>query len=262
MEQEIENCMPTLNFKTFGSGDPIIIMHGLFGMLDNWQTIAKKLAEDYLVYIVDLRDHGKSEHTQEFNYELLAQDIAEFLESEWIHEAYILGHSMGGKTALQLVKDYPSIIEKLIVVDIGIKAYKGGHENILKALKSVPISEVKSRKEVELHLSEYISEPGIRLFLMKNLMRNKEGGYRWKMNLNLLIKHYQEILRGITFDDIVETPTLFIRGGNSNYIIDEDIDTLKSYFEDIKIETIANAGHWVHAEKPNELLATVRSFLE
>ena len=254
--------MPKLNFKTFGSGDPIIILHGLFGMLDNWQTIAKKLAEDYMVYLVDLRDHGKSEHTGDFNYPLLAQDIAEFLEAEWIHEAYVLGHSMGGKTALQLVKDYPDLVDKLIVVDIGIKSYKGGHEIILEALSSVPIDQVESRKDVEKHLSQYISEPGIRLFLMKNLTRNKEGGYRWKMNLNLLIKHYQEILAGITFDEVVDTPTLFIRGGNSGYILDEDIDDLSSHFEDIKLMTVENAGHWVHAEQPNELLSAVRSFLE
>ncbi len=253
--------MPKLNFKTFGSGDPIIILHGLFGMLDNWQTIAKKLAEDYMVYLVDLRDHGKSEHTTEFNYSLLAQDIAEFLETEWIHEAYIIGHSMGGKTALQLVKDYPDLVEKLIVVDIGIKAYQGGHEIILKALSSVPIETIKSRKEVEEHLSQYISEPGIRLFLMKNLTRNKEGGYRWKMNLNLLIKHYQDILAGITFDDILDTPTLFIRGGNSRYIPDEDVESISSNFEDMKLETVQDAGHWVHAEQPNELLSIIRSFL-
>ena len=236
-------------------------MHGLFGMLDNWQTIAKKLAEDYMVYLVDLRDHGKSDHTTEFNYPLLAQDIAEFLESQWIHEAYIIGHSMGGKTALQLVKDYPDVVEKLTIVDIGIKAYAGGHEIILEALSSVPINEVESRKEVEEHLSQFISEPGIRLFLMKNLTRNKAGGYRWKMNLNLLIKHYQDILAGITFDEVIETPTLFIRGGNSGYILDEDVDSISSHFKDMKLETVEGAGHWVHAERPNELLSIIRSFL-
>lgn len=253
--------MPTLNFKTFGSGDPIIIMHGLFGMLDNWQTIAKKLSEEYMVYVVDLRDHGKSEHTTDFNYPLLAQDIAEFLEAEWIHEAYIIGHSMGGKTALQLVKDYPDLVEKLIVVDIGIKSYKGGHETILEALSNVPIDSVKTRSDVDKHLSRYISEPGIRLFLMKNLTRNKEGGYRWKMNLKLLIKHYQEILAGVTFDELVDTPTLFIRGGKSSYIQDEDLDEISSHFKDMQLITIADAGHWVHAEQPNELLSAIKSFL-
>lgn len=254
--------MPKLNFKTFGNGDPIIIMHGLFGMLDNWQTIAKKLADNYMVYLVDLRDHGKSEHTKDFSYPLLARDIAEFLESEWIHEAYILGHSMGGKTALQFVKDYSDLVKKLIVVDIGIKTYKGGHEVILEALKSVPINSVESRKEVEQHLSKYISEVGIRLFLMKNLTRNKEGGYRWKMNLDLLIKNYQEILKGIILEEVVETPTLFIRGANSRYIQDEDIADISNHFSNMELVTIENAGHWVHAEQPNELLSAINSFLE
>ena len=253
--------MPILNFKTFGSGDPIIIMHGLFGMLDNWQTIAKNLSEEYMVYVIDLRDHGKSEHTTDFNYPLLAQDIAEFLEAEWIHKSYIIGHSMGGKTALQLVKDYPELVEKLIVVDIGIKSYKGGHETILEALTSVPIDSVKTRADADKHLFRYISEPGIRLFLMKNLTRNKEGGYRWKMNLKLLIKHYQEILAGITFDEVVDIPTLFIRGGKSNYIQDEDLDEIFIHFEDMQLITIAAAGHWVHAEQPNELLSAIKSFL-
>lgn len=254
--------MATLNYKTFGSGDPVVIMHGLFGMLDNWQTIAKKLAEHYMVYIVDLRDHGKSDHTDEFNYQLLAQDIADFLESEWIHSAYIIGHSMGGKTALQLTVDHPDLVEKLVVVDIGTKKYPGGHETIIKALNAVPIGEVQSRKEVEEVLSEYVDEPGVRLFLMKNLSREKTGGYRWKMNLPLLTKHYQDILDAIQIEEIVDTPTMFIRGGKSRYISDEDIKIMNPLFEDVRWETVTDAGHWVHAEQPSELLSLIRSFLD
>lgn len=255
--------MAKLNFKTYGSGDPIIIMHGLFGMLDNWQTIAKQLAEDYMVYIIDLRDHGKSEHTEEFTYPAAAQDVSELMESEWIHSAYIIGHSMGGKTALQLVKDYPDLIEKLIVVDIGIKAYDGGHEVILDALQSVPIADISSRKEVEDHLKKHIDDAGVRLFLMKNLSRDKmTGGYKWKMNLKVLVKHYKDILSGISFDDIVDTPTLFIRGSKSSYILDDDINDISNHFEEVIFETITDASHWVHAEAPNELLSSVRSFLE
>lgn len=254
--------MAKLNFKTFGSGDPVVIMHGLFGMLDNWQTIAKKLAEDYMVYIVDLRDHGKSEHTDAFNYQLLAQDVAEFLESEWIHSAYIIGHSMGGKTALQLTADHPDLVEKLVVVDIGMKQYPGGHETIIKALNAVPIDKVQSRQEVEDVLSQYVDEPGVRLFLMKNLSREKTGGYRWKMNLPLLTQHYQDILAAIEIEDIVDTPTMFVRGGKSRYISDEDIQTMSPLFDDVRWETVTDAGHWVHAEQANELLALLRSFLD
>lgn len=254
--------MAKLNFKTFGSGDPVVIMHGLFGMLDNWQTIAKKLAEDYMVYIVDLRDHGKSEHTDAFNYQLLAQDVADFLESEWIHSAYIIGHSMGGKTALQLTADHPDLVEKLVVVDIGMKQYPGGHETIIKALNAVPIDKVQSRQEVEDVLSQYVDEPGVRLFLMKNLSREKTGGYRWKMNLPLLTQHYQDILAAIEIEDIVDTPTMFVRGGKSRYISDEDIQTMSPLFDDVRWETVTDAGHWVHAEQANELLALLRSFLD
>ena len=137
----------------------------------------------------------------------------------------------------------------------------GSDETILEALTSVPIDSVKTREDVDKHLFRYISEPGIRLFLMKNLTRNKEGGYRWKMNLKLLIKHYQEILTGITFDEVVDIPTLFIRGGKSNYIQDEDLNEIFIHFEDMKLITIADAGHWVHAEQPNELLSAIKSFL-
>ncbi len=250
-----------LNYKQFGSGDPIIILHGLFGMLDNWQTIAKRLASDYMVYIVDLRDHGKSEHSNDFNYQLLAQDIADFMESEWIHSAHIIGHSMGGKTAIQLVYDYPDLVEKLIVVDIGIKAYKGGHEIILKALQAVPIDNITSRDAVEEVLSEYVPERGIRLFLMKNLTRNKDSSYRWKMNLDLLINSYSKILAEIPIVDPIDTPTLFVKGSKSKYIVDQDVPQLEAVFTDMSLVTIADAGHWVHAEQPSELLSTIKSFI-
>lgn len=253
--------MAKLNFKTYGSGDPIVIMHGLFGMLDNWQTIAKRLAKTHMVYIVDLRDHGKSEHTDAFNYRLLAEDIARFMEGEWIHQAHIIGHSMGGKTAIQLALDHPNLIDRLIVVDIGIKAYEGGHEVILEALLSVDIDQVSSRQEVEDQLSRYIADKSIRLFLMKNLTRDKEGGYRWKMNLPLLVRNYHNILGSVEVEDAIELPTMFIRGGRSSYIVDEDIPVLNDKFCDIQIETVHDAGHWVHAERPDELLSLVTSFL-
>ena len=154
-----------LNHKIFGQGDPIIILHGLFGMLDNWQTIGKKLAEDYMVVLVDQRDHGKSDHTDEFNYQVLAEDLRVFMEENWMHEAYIIGHSMGGKTAMQFAVDNPDMIEKLIIVDIGPKAYKAGHDTIFKALREVEIDKVKSREEVEESIAKYINDKGVRLFL-------------------------------------------------------------------------------------------------
>ncbi|MFT6335319.1 MAG: esterase [Saprospiraceae bacterium] len=250
-----------LNHKIFGQGDPIIILHGLFGMLDNWQTIAKKLAEDYMVILVDQRDHGKSDHTDEFNYQALADDLRVFMEANWMHEAHIIGHSMGGKTAMQFAVDNPDMIEKLIIVDIGPKAYKAGHDTIFKALREVEIDKVKSREEVEDTIAKYINDKGVRLFLMKNLQRKKEGGFRWKMNLELLHREYTNIIDAIKYDETVDVETLFIYGSKSHYIIPSEINDIKEIFPQSTFEEI-DAGHWIHAEKPDELLEIVNRFLK
>ena len=249
-----------LNHKIYGQGDPIIILHGLFGMLDNWQTIAKKLAEHYMVILVDQRDHGKSKHTDEFNYKLLAEDLRMFMEDNWIHEAHVIGHSMGGKTAMQFAADNPDMVEKLIIVDIGPKAYQAGHDIIFKALKSVPIDEVQSRQEVEEVISEYIPEAGVRLFLMKNLQRRKEGGFRWKMNLDLLHRDYPNIIAAIETNGEVDVESLFIYGTNSKYIQEGEPEQIGKIFTNAKFAPI-EAGHWIHAEKPAELLQQVNQFL-
>ena len=249
-----------LNHKIFGQGDPVIILHGLFGMLDNWQTIAKKLAEEYMVILVDQRDHGRSEHTDEFNYQVLAEDLNAFLEENWIHTCHIIGHSMGGKTAMQFATMHPDMVEKLIVVDIGVREYQPGHELIFKALLEVPIEKVQSRNEVEEIISKYIDDEGVRLFLMKNLQRIKGGGFRWKMNLNLLHKEYQNILAAIKSEEAVDVDTLFIYGSKSKYIKESDFDGIQSIFPEAIFEEV-DAGHWIHADKPQELLEIVKAFL-
>ncbi len=249
-----------LNHKIYGQGDPIIILHGLFGMLDNWQTVAKKLAKEYMVILVDQRDHGKSKHTEEFNYKVLAEDLNEFLEENWIHSCHIIGHSMGGKAAMQFSTMYSEMIEKLIIVDIGPKAYKPGHELIFKALLEVPIDDVKSRQEVEDIISRHIDDVGVRLFLMKNLQRKKDGGFRWKMNLELLHKEYSNIIAAIEADDIVDVDTLFMYGNKSHYIIPSEIDDIKEIFSSARFEAM-DAGHWIHAEKPEELVTLILEFL-
>ena len=249
-----------LNHKIFGQGDPIIILHGLFGMLDNWQTIAKKLAEEYMVILVDQRDHGKSKHTEEFNYQVLAEDLRLFMEENWMHEAHIIGHSMGGKTAMQFSVQNPDMIDKMIIVDIGPKAYKAGHDIIFKALREVEIDKVKSRSEVEESIAKYIDDAGVRLFLMKNLQRKKEGGFRWKMNLELLYNEYPNIIDAIQHDGQVDVESLFIYGSKSKYIVPSEIDSIKAIFPNSIFEEV-DAGHWIHAEKPEELLRLVQGFL-
>jgi len=251
-----------LNYKEFGEGEPVVILHGLFGMLDNWQSFAKKLAADYRVIIVDQRDHGKSKHTNAFNYKLLAQDLHDFFDEHGIYGCSIIGHSMGGKTAMQFAVDFPDFVQRLIVVDIGPDAYPPGHHLIYEALHAVDINSVQSRKEVETVLAKYIEDSGVRLFLMKNLTRKKEGGYAWKMNLKILSEDYPNIIAGITRDELIETPTLFVGGSKSVYLSDAQLESISSTFMTYHVEFIEGAGHWVHAEKPLELLELVQEFLD
>jgi pimeloyl-ACP methyl ester carboxylesterase len=250
-----------LNFKEFGQGDPIIILHGLFGTLDNWQTVAKQLAEDHTVYIIDQRNHGRSPHSDTHDYPSIAEDLHQFMEAHWIYKAHIIGHSMGGKTAMQLAVDFPDMVDKLVVVDISPKAYPGNHHEIFDALLSLDLKNIDGRKEADEHLSKTIDDPGVRLFLMKNLTRDKEGGYRLKMNLPVLHKHYGDILATVESSSPYEGDTLFIRGGKSKHIVDGDELLIKELFPNARIETIKNAGHWVHADAPDELLGLVKSFI-
>ncbi|HFA51980.1 MAG TPA: alpha/beta fold hydrolase [Bacteroidetes bacterium] len=250
-----------LNYKEFGQGQPIIILHGLFGMLDNWQTIAKKLAEDYSVYILDQRNHGRSPHADEHDYTCMAEDLRIFMEDHWIYKAHIMGHSMGGKTAMQFALDFPDMVDKLIVVDISPKAYPGGHHQIFEALLSLDLNKIKNRKQADAHLAKTISDPAIRLFLMKNLTRDKKGGYKLKMNLPVIFKHYKDILAPIDSTGTFDGPALFIRGGNSKHMEDGDEVLIKKMFPAAVIKTVKGAGHWVHAEAPAELLSLVKNFL-
>lgn len=251
-----------LNYKIFGEGEPVVILHGLFGMLDNWQTFAKQLADHHMVYIVDQRDHGRSPHTEDFTYKLLADDLAHFCEQHWLYEARFIGHSMGGKTLLQFAKEHEDIIEQMVIVDMGIRQYPGGHESIIAALNRLDLDTIENRGAAEEQLADSIKEYGIRQFLLKNLTRRKSGGYNWKMNLDLLTTHYPQILSAIEFDHVVEVPTLFARGAKSRYIADDDIPGLLDHFPNGRVVTLADAGHWVHAEQPAALLAEVLSFFD
>jgi esterase len=253
----------SLNHKIIGQGEPIVILHGLFGMLDNWLTIAKRLEDSgYMVILIDQRDHGRSPHTNRFDYPTLAEDLVQFLEQNWIYNAILIGHSMGGKTGLQMVSQHAELIKKFVCIDIGKKAYDHGHNEVFDALYAVDIKAVQSRGEVENILMSHLKDMGTVQFLMKNLSRSKEGGYEWKMNLDLLRRDYENILAKITFDAQCEVPTLFIRGGLSDYIIDQDIPDLMSSFTDGSLVTIDGAGHWVHVDKSDELFEQIITFIE
>ena len=250
-----------LNFKTFGQGDPLIILHGLFGTLDNWQTVARQLAERYSVYLVDQRNHGRSPHCDEMSYPLMAEDLLVFMESQWIYKAHILGHSMGGKTAMQFALQNSDMVDHLIIVDIAPKVYSAHHDLIFDALFSVDLEKLQSRKEADEVLEAKVDDFAVRQFLLKNLSRTKEGGYRWKMNLPVLHKYYDRILDSIRPTEPIENPTLFIKGANSDYIQENDKTLIEQYFAKAEVKTVADAGHWVHAEQPEALLNLVKEFL-
>ncbi len=251
-----------LHYKEFGQGPPLVILHGLFGMLDNWQTIAKRLAKHYTVFILDQRNHGKSFHQSPHTYEAMANDLEEFLESRWIYKTHLMGHSMGGKTAMKFAVDYPDFIDKLIVVDIAPKQYPPGHQVIFEALASIDLHQIKSRKEAEDILKQKIGLASIRQFLLKNLTRNKNGGFRWKMNLPVIEQYYPEILAPcLQEEDVFEGETLFLKGERSPYITNSDEKNIFQHFPNAHIKTIPEAGHWLHAEAPEEVLKVVLSFL-
>lgn len=251
-----------LNYKTFGQGAPLVVLHGLFGSLDNWQSIAKTWADNYQVVLVDLPNHGKSYHTQEFSYNQMSKAVLDLCDYLGFDSVYLLGHSMGGKTAMNFVVNYPDRVKKLIVVDIAPKAYPPHHDEILDGLHSLNPSELSSRKEADEKLALKINDIGVRLFLLKNLKRDDEGGYAWKMNLPLLSDSVSQVISTNKIPYPIAVPTLFIRGGKSNYILDRDFDLIYENFPNADIETVENAGHWVHAEQPEQLNELVISFLK
>lgn len=245
--------------RILGEGQPLLILHGLFGHSDNWQTHAKKLAEYYQVILIDQRNHGHSEWSDAFSYDLLAEDLHELVEELGLHKIILLGHSMGGKTVMRYAQQHPETIDKLIVVDMGVKAYPPHHTDILAGLNKVDLNVVKTRGEVEQILLPYIPVDGTRQFLLKNLYWKEKGQLAWRMNIPVLEREMPAILAAIP-SDRVNAPTLFIRGEQSNYILDEDIEELEDQFPDSTVVTVANAGHWVHAEAPEAFVNTVLEF--
>ncbi|MEM1356561.1 MAG: alpha/beta fold hydrolase [Bacteroidota bacterium] len=251
-----------LHYKTYGQGPALVILHGLFGMLDNWQTLARKWADNYQVVLLDLRNHGRSPHEEEMSYALMAQDVAEILETLDIEECILLGHSMGGKVAMQTALEYPELVTKLIIVDISPRRYPPGHASIFAALEAFDPATVSDRKAAAREMEQYVSDPGIQLFLLKNLTRNPEGGFRWRMNLPVIKANYDKLIGPVgNLGDSYEAPALFLRGGNSGYVKDEDFDFIQALFPAARLTTVAGAGHWVHAEKPTELMEAVDAFL-
>lgn len=250
-----------LNFKKIGEGTPLIILHGLFGSLDNWMTIAKELGKDFEVYILDARNHGQSPHDEVFNYQVMVEDLKEFIEEHRMINPIILGHSMGGKTAMQFAVNYPYLLSKLIVVDIAPKAYPIHHDLIINSLKSLNFNEIKTRKEAEDKLVQYIFDVSTRQFLLKNLYWAAQDQLAFRFNLGAISKNIDEVGAEIEFTSPFYQHTLFIRGDHSNYILDSDFEQIFTIFPNAQIKTIENSGHWVHAEQPFTFLSLIKAFL-
>lgn len=248
-----------LHYRELGEGQPMVILHGLFGNSDNWQTHAKKFSEYYRVLLVDQRNHGHSDWSDDFSYELMSGDLLELMEALQLKKVILLGHSMGGKTAIDFTQKHPEFIEKLIIVDIGIKQYPSHHQEILAGLHAIDLEKVQTRGEAESILLQHIHSIGVRQFLLKNLYWKEKGKLAWRINIPVLENEMENILAPLSNTEVT-VPTLFIRGELSNYILDDDIENLEDQFTDSQIITIKNAGHWVHSEVPDEFVECVLTF--
>lgn len=249
-----------LNYRKLGSGDPIIILHGVFGSSDNWQTVGKALAEQFSVYLVDLRNHGQSPHDKIMNYEVMAGDIAELIKDEKLHP-HLMGHSMGGKVAMELACSFPQVLKKLIVVDIAPKYYPPHHQDILESFKSLDIENISARSEADEQLSKKISNPGVRQFILKNLDRNNDNKYEWKINYQAIEENVENLGKGLEAGKRYDGDTLFINGSKSDYIQNKDKEVITKHFPKAEIRTVDGAGHWVHAEKPKEITTIIQEYL-
>ncbi|NJO01093.1 MAG: alpha/beta fold hydrolase [Bacteroidia bacterium] len=251
-----------LHHREVGEGTPVLILHGLFGSSDNWMSIGRKLGEQYKVYMPDLRNHGKSPWSNDWNYDFMAQDVLEFVQTHAIHQPIIIGHSLGGKVAMLFTaRYYAEETQKLIVVDIAPKAYPVHHDQILEALISINLDQVESRQEADEQLARYLPDKSVRQFLLKNLNRDQENRYSWQINLEVIKEKIGIVGEPFPEDLSWDKPTLFIRGRLSNYIKDQDIDLIKKHFPQSQLSTLENTGHWIHAEKPAEFLEITQNFL-
>lgn len=253
----------SLNFKKLGdNGDVLIILHGLFGSLDNWMSLGKYWAQNHIVYLVDQRNHGQSPHFLEHSYENMAEDLLIFMNEQSIEKPIILGHSMGGKTAMEFAVRYPEKVKKLIVVDIAPVRYEVHHHQIIKGLRSIDLTVIKSRKEADEQLSKLIEEFGVRQFLLKNLYWKEKGILAWRFNLDVLANNILPISEHNVVDGMFEKPAFFVKGSKSEYILEEHYPIIRKKFQMAEIEEIYGAGHWVHAEKREDFIASVDRFLE
>jgi pimeloyl-ACP methyl ester carboxylesterase len=250
-----------LFYRRSGAGKPLVILHGLFGLSDNWAGLSKFFAEQFDTILVDLRNHGQSPHNSVFNYEVMAADVAALIQKLELPKVFLIGHSMGGKVAMVLALQSPELIDKLFIADIGPKYYPPHHQSILKALFSVDLKQAKSRKQAEEMMAPFITNSGVMQFLLKNLCWPQPDQMAWRFNLNAIADQIEEVGKPLDENALIELTTLFIRGENSDYILDEDWAAIQTQFLNSELQTIEKAGHWLHAEQPQAFYQVVTHFL-
>jgi esterase len=243
-------------------GDPLIILHGLFGNQGNWGQHAKVFANALKVYGMDLRNHGRSEWEDAMSYELLAADVRDTMRLHSIDPANIVGHSMGGKTAMQLALTWPKLVRKLVIVDIAPAKYEPHHDDIFAGLKVLNLDLIESRQDANEIISDHISEKSIRDFLLANLVRDEGGTYSWRMNLDAIRKNYTSLIDNIPANAVFEGEVLFLKGGKSNYILKKHEKEIMKRFPNASITTVPNTGHWLHSEEPELFQSLVYKFLK
>jgi len=261
-----------LFYREVGAGKPLVILHGLYGSSDNWMSIAKKLSCCFHLYLVDQRNHGQSPHSNSHTYADMVADLYEFVKALKIEHFYLMGHSMGGRTAMLFQSTYPEMVEKLIVVDVAPWSYHpedewfrfsySEHVRIIDALLSLNLESITSRMDADNQLAQFLPSITLRQFLLKNLKRDGSKFY-WGLNLKVLEKNLENLLLGISINSISASrvPVLFFKGEESNYIPKEQIDLLKKYYPNCECVTIRHAGHWLHSEQPNAFVSEVEKFL-
>lgn len=255
--------MEILHSKILGSGKPLLILHGFLGMSDNWKTLGSQYADQGMeVHLIDQRNHGSSFWSEEFDYDLMAADLLHYTTHHRIPKAVVLGHSMGGKTAMQYACTYPERVEKLLVADIAPKFYPPHHDEIINALSALELDTINSRGQAEEALAQYIKDAGTRQFLLKSLYWEAKGKLSFRFNLEVLSQKMQEIGENIGSTDSYPGPTLFLRGDRSEYIAPEDTAVIIKHFPKAQIMSIENAGHWLHAENPKQFYEKSIAFMK
>lgn len=249
-----------LFYRELGEGRPIVMLHGIFGSSDNWLTPSRLLSDGFRTFAVDLRNHGRSPHDRVFDFPAMVNDVEGFIDAHNLVDPVVIGHSMGGKVAMNFALAHPEKLQKLIVVDIAPKPYNMENYVVLNGLNAVPITEVKSRQEADEALAAYVDEADTRQFLLKNLQRKADGGFEWKLNLPAITENILKMGLPLQYEGTFDKPALFIRGARSNYIRDHDFERIRKIFPAAEFETL-DAGHWVPAEKPQEFAELVRKFV-